>query len=287
MNHTFAIPVYGSAPRLGALVDSLRKQSMFASQILLSTSTPTAELEIFARQERLPLHVNPQRLGIAGDWNFALAAAATPLVTLAHQDDLYAPQYVARLSAALERNPRALIAFSDYTEHTSLAARPSNINLRIKRMLCNRSFGRREYLGEPRDKRRLLSLGNPICCPSVMFNRPALGSFRFRDGLRTNLDWSAWIDLAGRAGGFAYVRERLLSKGIHAGSETTATIASRARQREDRMMLEAFWPRPIAALLATLYRLGYAANRVRDSGMPLTDTDDSARHEDHAGPLQR
>ena len=44
-------------------------------------------------------------------------------------------------------------------------------------------------------------------------------------------------------------------------SETTATIANRAREREDRAIFDAFWPRPVAAVLATLYKLGYRANR--------------------------
>ncbi len=57
------------------------------------------------------------------------------LVTLAHQDDHFAPFYVARLSSALRRHPGALIGFCDYSEHTPLGPRPTNINLWIKRAL--------------------------------------------------------------------------------------------------------------------------------------------------------
>jgi hypothetical protein len=108
---------------------------------------------------------------------------------------------------------------------------------------------------------RLLSLGNPICCPSVMFNRRSVDDFRFPGGFETNLDWMAWLDLARRPGGFVYVRECLVSKGVHADSETTATIANRAREREDRAIFDTLWPRPVAAVLATLYKFGYRANR--------------------------
>ena len=96
-----------------------------------------------------------------------------------------------------------------------------------------RAFGVRECLSESRDKLRLLSLGNPICCPSVMFNRSVLGSFSFPDGFQTNLDWMAWLELARRPGGFVYVDARLVSKGVHAASETSMTIANRAREAED------------------------------------------------------
>jgi hypothetical protein len=261
MNHTFAIPVYRSAPNLAALIESLRAQTGSRSEVLLATSTPSAELDAFAKRHALPLRVNPQRMDIAADWNFALAAAPTELVTLAHQDDHFAPTYVARLSSALRRNPGALMGFCDYSEHTPLGPRPTNINLRIKRALRQRAFGARECITDLHDKVRLLSLGNPICCPSVMFDRSVLADFTFPSGFQTNLDWMAWLDLTRRPGGFVYVRERLVSKGVHAGSETTATIANRAREREDRAIFNTLWPRPVAAALATVYRLGYRANR--------------------------
>jgi hypothetical protein len=261
VEHTFAIPAYGAAPNLAALIDSLRAQTAIGSRILLATSTASPELTALARRYDLPLHINTLHIDIAADWNFALAQAQTAFVTLAHQDDLYVPAYTAALTAALCRHPEAVLAFCDYSEHTPHGARPSNINLGIKRVLRRRAFGSGEYIATPRDKIRLVSLGNPICCPSVMFNRKALPDFRFPGGFKTNLDWSAWLELARRPGGFVYVRERLLSKGVHAGSETTASIANRAREVEDRALFEALWPRPIAAALASVYKLGYRANR--------------------------
>ena len=261
MDHTFAIPVYLAAPGLATLVESLRFQARDPSEILLATSTPSAELEAFAKRHALTLHINPQRIDIAADWNFALSAARTQFVTLAHQDDYFTSRYVALLSSALRRHPNAVLGFCDYSEHTPLGARPTNINLRIKRALRQRAFGRRECIADTRDKVRLLSLGNPICCPSVMFNRSLLADFCFPAGFQTNLDWMAWLELARRPGGFVYVRERLVSKGVHAGSETTATIENRAREREDRAIFDELWPGPVAATLASFYRLGYRANR--------------------------
>jgi glycosyltransferase involved in cell wall biosynthesis len=265
VDHTFAIPAYRTAPSLTALIESLRAQTDSRSEILLASSTPSTELDSFAKRHALPLHINPKHIDIAADWNFALAAARTPLVTLAHQDDIFAPTYVARLIDALQRHPAALLAFCDYSEHTPFGARSTNINLRIKRALCRRAFGARECLTESRDKVRLLSLGNPICCPSVMLNRMTLGDFGFPQGFKTNLDWMAWLKLARRPGGFVYVRERLVSKGVHPASATTATIANRSRAHEDRALFEALWPKSIAAMLALLYRLSYLTNDIGTS----------------------
>jgi glycosyltransferase involved in cell wall biosynthesis len=262
MDHTFAIPVYGSAPNLAALIDSLRSQDGARSEILLASSTSSAELEEFAKRCALPLHINPYRQDITADWNFALGAARTEFVTLAHQDDLFAPHYAVQLMSALRRHPGSLLAFCDYSEHTPMGPRPTNINLRIKRALRWRAFGSRECIVQTRDKIRLLSLGNPICCPSVMLNRAETGDFKFPGGFQTNLDWMAWLQLAHRPGGFVFVADRLVSKGVHGGSETSATIASRAREREDHVLFRALWPKPIAAALATIYKLGYRANSI-------------------------
>ena len=74
-DHTFAIPVYRAAPNLATLVESLLAQEGNPSEILLATSTPSAELEAFAKRHALALHINPRRTDIAADWNFALSAA--------------------------------------------------------------------------------------------------------------------------------------------------------------------------------------------------------------------
>ena len=191
MNHTFVIPVYRSAPNLLVLIESLRAQEDPGSEILLATSTPLRGARGDRKAFALPLHVNQWRIDIAADWNFALGAARSELVTLAHQDHCYGPTYVAGLRAALRRHSGAILAFCDYSEHTALGVRPDNINLKIKRALSRRAFGKRECIADTRDKMKLLSLGNPICCPSVMFDRSALVDFRFPEGFQTNLDWMA------------------------------------------------------------------------------------------------
>jgi glycosyltransferase involved in cell wall biosynthesis len=260
--HSFVIPVYGPAPTLAGLIESLRAQDGVRSEIMLTSSTPSTELVQIAKRHAIPLHINPQRLDIAADWNFALTAVTTRYVTIAHQDDLFRRAYVSRLGAALRENYCSILAFCDYAEHTPEGPRPPNINLQIKRALCRRAFGSRDCISATHDKVRLLSLGNPICCPSVMIDRSRIPNFRFPGGFRTNLDWMAWLDLARSPGGFIYVRDRLVSKGVHAESATTAAIANRAREREDRALFDALWPRPIAAVLAAAYKLGYWANRL-------------------------
>jgi hypothetical protein len=229
----------------------------------LGTSTPSPYLEKIAADYGLNLQINPIRLDIATDWNFVMEAAESQFVTIAHQDDIYDTEYLGVMSRIAAKYAELILAFSDYREHTDAQARPRNTNLKIKRRLCIRAFGERESISSVKDKRRLLNLGNPICCPSVMINRAAVPGFRFCKSWKTNLDWDAWLRLADESGAYVYSDQKLVSKRVHAGSETSATIANRTRQYEDHQMFERFWPKPIATLIAAVYSAGYISNNVR------------------------
>src|SRR6266481_593537 len=260
-NHAFAIPAYGQSPHLGECIESILGQSMGAPNILLGTSTPSSYLEEVASRYGLTLHVNTRKSNIASDWNFVMKASDAHFLTIAHQDDLYDPEYLAAMVRLAKQYPDFVLAFSDYREHTSAGPRNETINLKIKRLLCERAFQGSPFISSAREKRRLLCLGNPICCPSVMLHRLAAPQFVFTESLKSNLDWDAWLRLAEQPGDYLYCREKLLSKRVHPQSETSVTIASRVRQNEDRLMFERFWPMPVAMLLSTVYSLWYIANK--------------------------
>ena len=260
--HVFAIPAYGESLHLGACIESIRSQSAGRPRIVLGTSTPSAFLEKIAVHYGLDLLVNPRRSDIAADWNFVMNASGASLVTIAHQDDVYRPDYMTRMRRIADAYPDVVLAFSGYGEHTDMGPRAPNLNHAIKSLLCARAFGTDDCVWSKIRKRRLLNLGNPICCPSVMINLEKAGGFQFSGSLKTNLDWDAWLRLAELPGCFARDKRALVSKRVHAGSETTATIANRVRQTEDLLMLRRFWPKPVAKLIAAVYSLGYRANRV-------------------------
>lgn len=260
-DHAFVVPAYGVSPYLAACLASIAAQTRSGSEVLVTTSTPAPEVFEIARQHRAAVRVNPHRGGIGSDWNFALQASGARFVTLAHQDDRYEPAYLERMSAALEAVDDALIGFCDYTEATAAGPRPLNVNLRVKRFLCDRAFRGRPAIRSPRDKRRLLAWGNPVCCPSVVIDRGRLGDFRFAENLASNLDWDAWLRMADLPGAFVRAPAALVVRTIHLQSETSALIADRRRLAEDRALFERVWPRPVATLVCTLYRASYRANR--------------------------
>lgn len=264
-SHCFVVPVYGDSPHLRACLDSLRAQ-VRPSPVILCSSTPHAGLQALADEYAVPLVLHSPNAGIGHDWNAALEQVALldgdpEWVTLAHQDDVYLPQFTQRTLAAAAREPRSVMLMTGYGEligsdMTGGRPRLASAMLLIKRLLLELGFLGRGSIASAAAKQRLLRFGCPIPCPAVTLR--ASTGLRFREDLKVNLDWDAWLRLAAQPGAFAYVRQTLMLHRIHAGSETSDGIRGGVRAREDLMMFRAQWPAPIARMLARAYAMSYA-----------------------------
>lgn len=257
--HSFIISAYGESPFLEECVQSLLTQTE-QSPISVITSTDNSHIRNIATKYQLRLSINNDG-GIGKDWNFALHNSRTPLVTIAHQDDIYLQDYASTITQSIENQPDALIAFTDYREIRggSIAA-SRNKNLLIKSIML------RPLATLPQAKwfrRGLLSFGNPICCPSVTYNLELIGrNFEFDTRLQTNLDWKAWEKLSKMEGGFIYIPEVLINHRIHENSVTSSTISENIRSNEDLEILKLFWPTPIAKAIHNFYKTSEDANQL-------------------------
>lgn len=255
--HMFVVPAYGRSPHLAACLASLQSQTR-KSPVVVATPTPYEGMEALVASFGARLVFNPRGGGIGRDWNFALSQATTPWVTLAHQDDLYMPDFAEATLALAETVPDAALVLTGYAELLGDRERAHSVMLWIKRLLLEFGFLGRSGISRAGAKRRVLRFGCPIPCPSVTLNVERTG-LKFREDLKVNLDWEAWLRLAVSPGAFAYSRQRLQLHRIHADSETTAGIQGGVRAREDLMLFESLWPKPVARLLARGYALSYQA----------------------------
>jgi hypothetical protein len=253
-DHAFVVLAYGDSPFLEGCLRSLRAQTV-DSRLLVSTSTPSPAIGETAEAFGAELVVNPERRGIAGDWNFALSLNAARYVTLAHQDDLYAPVFAER-TLSLFRRHRGALCFTGYDEIDD-AGRPRASKLsRVKHALSAAALGRCETPGAAR-MRAFLAFGNPLPCSSVTFDLQALPGFRFSEGLASNLDWDAWLRLVESGAQFLHAPERLVGRRHNALTETSRLIQDGRRRREDEAMFARIWPAPVGRLVAAAYRAGY------------------------------
>lgn len=266
-DHTFVICAFGESEYIEECISSLQYQDL-KTNVIVCTSTPSDFLKKITDKYRLKLYVNEKVKfcsNIATDWNYAIDMADTPLVTIAHQDDIYKPDYSKKIIEGLNKANRPLIAFTDYYELRN-GMEISNIrNLNIKRMMLLplrfRILWHSVFV-----RRRILSLGSPICCPSVTYVRPNLPKQLFLSGYKVNLDWQAWERFSQLKGDFVYVNDLLMSHRIHERSETSRNIGDSNRSREDLDMFCKFWPESIAGFIEGWYKKGEEQNNLHISG---------------------
>jgi glycosyltransferase involved in cell wall biosynthesis len=257
-DHTFVVCAFKESPYLGECVQSLVSQNI-PTNVLIATSTPNQHIEEIARKFAVPLFINQESLGIASDWNFAYGIAETPLVTIAHQDDVYCKEYTRHVLEGINSASSPLIFFSNYGELRKGVRIAENNILKVKRTLL-RPLESRSRQNSSFWQRRLLSFGNTICCPSVTMVKHALPSPLFHEGFKNNLDWDAWERISRISGAFVYDPSILMYHRIHEDSTTTVLIKDNSRSDEDLAMLGRFWPSPIAKLINIVYPQSQKSN---------------------------
>lgn len=258
--HTFAICAYKESLYLEACIKSLLHQTV-KSEILMVTSTPSLYLENIASKYNIPLYVNNGENGIVQDWNFAYSKVSTPYLTIAHQDDIYFETYCEEVLKQMLKSKMPLIGFCDYVEIRDEEKVYQNKLLKVKRLLiCPLKL--KKLQSSKFIRRRILSFGSPICCPSVMFARENLPFPVFSVGFRSDEDWEAWEKISKRKGQFIYVSMPLMGHRIHEDSETSAIIGDNQRTTEDYEMFCKFWPKWIAKLINKVYTTSQQSNNL-------------------------
>lgn len=259
-DHTFVICAYGESPYLEECILSLKKQSV-RTNIRMAASTDNGHIRGLAEKYRIPLDINGGPGGITQDWNFGLSRAKTPLVTIAHQDDVYCRDYAAEILRRARAAKRPLIIFTDYGELRNGRRVNNNRLLKIKRLMLM-PLEIPGLSGSRFLRRRILSLGNPISCPSVTYAMEYLPHPLFQDGYTCVEDWQAWERISRFKGQFCYVKKLLMYHRIHRQSTTSGMIEGSGRAGEDLQMFERFWPAPVARLLGRFYSASESSNHL-------------------------
>lgn len=258
--HCFVICAYKENPHLEDTIYSLEKQSV-KSKIYLSTSTPNEYLKKICEKHEIQMFVNlnPKNAGV--DWNYAYDCAPTPLVTIAHQDDLYEPDFLKVTLDHIQNNNEFILCFTDYYELKMGKKEMTNTLLKIKRMinfpLSIKGFHKSKFI-----RRRALSIGCSICCPAVTFHKEKAGKSIFDATYINSCDYKTWCDLAELDGEFVYIKDRLLAHRIYAESATSLNLENNIRQKEDLEIFCRYWPVWFAKILNKFYATSEKSNKV-------------------------
>jgi GT2 family glycosyltransferase len=236
MRATFAIPCYNAGPHLKPLLESLLAQTEQDFALLLVDDASTDDSVATARAiagDRIVIHRNATRLGIAGNWNRCADLVATDAFCLAHMDDVYAPEYLRTLLARLEAEPEAGIVHCR-TRVLDVDGRP----IASDAERYKDGFWRTAARGDRGHRYRLLYRGNFVVCPSKLYRTAAFRAVGpFDPHMSFAMDWKLSLAMLRAGWDVVGVDEPLVAYRRHAGSATGAQRRSLNRYAEELAVL--------------------------------------------------
>ncbi|MEZ5966292.1 MAG: glycosyltransferase [Planctomycetota bacterium] len=234
---TFAIPCRDGERHLPALLRSLLAQTVPCRLLLLDDASSDASVSV-ARAvagDALAVVRNDEALGIPGNWNRAADLVGTEFFCLAHQDDVYAPEFGAAMLEALRCAPDAAAAHCP--------ARAIDDEGRVLHSLPERykaRFWRSLPPAEPPESgfRRLFG-GNYVNCASLVYRRAAFVAVgRFDADFRFAPDWEWLLRAHAKGWRLAAVPHALVSYRRHPRQATQQAARSLRRYREEHAILQ-------------------------------------------------
>ena len=257
--HTFVVLAYKESKYLEKCIKSVLNQ-IYQSKVVIATTTDNEFIRQLAKKYKLEVVVG-KHTNIGGDFDFAVQSGKTPLVTVAHQDDVYDEEYASTVVQHYLNNKDASIIFTDYYEIRKGKKVVSTLNLKIKRVLlfplrvkCLSGFSFIKRLG--------LRFGNCICCPAVTFVKKNCPKEIFSSSYQCNVDWFAWEKLSKLEGRFIYCSNKLMGHRISEESTTTDIIKQGIRTKEDYEIYLKFWPKWVAKILNGFYKNSERSNQI-------------------------
>lgn len=205
------VPTYNRAPLLKNFLSSLLSQTVGDYEVIVADNCSTDETRTIAQSftdPRLRYHRHDRNIGPFANMNWLIEQARGEHLCIAHDDDVYFPEFLERESAMLDRYPNVGMVHSavhevdvDGTRRQVVRAYPTS------RVLAGRS----EFV-------RYLQ-GHNVCCSSVMARTELFRENPF-DARFLCADFLMWMKFALRAD-VAYVAEPLLEMRVHGDTVTS------------------------------------------------------------------
>lgn len=222
---SFAIPYYRNLELLALTLESVIQQDIHDWEAVVVDDAgpePAAELVASLADPRITYRRNSTNLGLAGNWNRAIAATTAPLVTVLHADDQLLPHYARTMIQLMERNERALAGHCQVELIDVDGNKTRTIADSMKHLIRPRAKGDLLTIGD----RGLQSLlrGFWIFCPTLCYRREMLGtvdSFEAR--------WGFVLD-------FSFVGQALIKGHEFVGSPIVAYRYRRHRSNQTAIL---------------------------------------------------
>jgi glycosyltransferase involved in cell wall biosynthesis len=232
---SICMPTYNGARYLRSAIESGLAQTCSSFELLVVDDGSTdGTLEIareFARRDsRIKIHQNPQRLGLAGNWNRCIDLAAGEWIKFLFQDDLLHSECIGQMLEGGLQSGATLVVCDrsfEFEPEVPAAYKERFLNTRNENSMTNRFRGAAGLIDQTTFAAHLAEYPEINCVGEptvVMFRRSAIEKFGyFNAELIQFVDWEYWARLASNEGLY-YIPTKLAMFRIHGGSTTMSNM---------------------------------------------------------------
>lgn len=236
---TVAVMSYNNSAYIAQTIESVLAQEGVSLELFVfddcSKDQTLDVLQRYTSDVRFSYEVNPNNLGMMGNYNRCLRAGTGRFVVVLGSDDLLYPGHLASQVAALELHPESDLVYTQcqwIDETGAVTQQPVHPGHR----LCS-YFGRRDEVVD------LLSFDNYITPSAVMFRRAVFTHVQLADGNvhRPDLvagDWELWTRIARHNPDFVFLRQRTVGYRVHGGQISQSFYSSSKPLLEHTEILE-------------------------------------------------
>ena len=187
---SFAVPYYSSPEYLREALESLFSQTHLNWEaVVVDDASPNSVADLIAEfnDRRITYVRNETNLGLATNWNKALALANAPLVCILHSDDLLEPQYASTMVDLMTTNLEATAGHCRVSIIGADGLPRRTLTDAVKQVIQPKAKGLVVSVGE--DGLASMLRGSWIYCPTLCFRRSHLPSVPFDNSWRFMLDF--------------------------------------------------------------------------------------------------
>jgi GT2 family glycosyltransferase len=232
---TVAIPTYNGAAHLAEGLRGVLAQQGVAFELVVSddrSEDGSVEVVRAIAGDRARVAINPERLGLAGNWNRCVASSRTPLVAIVHQDDVMGPGHLAAHVEAFHRDDAiGLVASASEVIDERGDPVPESV-------VGRGGLGPEDRVFPPGTLAAEMIEGNPLRCSAVTIRRASFDDVGgFDPDLGYVLDWDFWLRVS-RRWKVAWLARPTVRIRWHAASETHRFKSGVADLEESGRVLE-------------------------------------------------
>ena len=187
---SFAVPYYSAPEYLREALESLLSQTHLNWEaVVVDDASPNSVADLIAEfnDRRITYARNETNLGLAANWNKALALTNAPLVCILHSDDLLEPQYASTMVDLMTTNPDATAGHCRVSIIGADGLPRRTLTDAVKQVIQPKAKGLVVSVGE--DGLASMLRGSWIYCPTLCFRRSHLPSVPFDNSWRFMLDF--------------------------------------------------------------------------------------------------